>query len=159
MERQVKQIEFSKLRLAYLTVKNFLEYESCENVDTLRTKIAEDLIMLGDDNYELLEKFVKKFELDYMGFDYDQHFYSEEELFGSEAALVKLLTLPVWLPLKTIELFTFNKININKPNFYKPKREVTDMTFKDLLTWYIERKYSTEKDIKFELKSANNTRQ
>jgi hypothetical protein len=154
LKRQVRQVEFDKLRHAYETVKKFLEDESFEKVDTLRTKVAEDLSLHGDDNYELLEKFVEKFELDYVGFEYDKHFYSEGELFGSSAALANLLTLSVWLPLKTIELLTFNKIKINKPVFYKPEREVTDMTFKDLLSWHIEGKHSTEKDIKFEIKNT-----
>lgn len=154
MERQVKYIEFDKMRLAYVTVKKFLEDESFEKVKSLRTTITEDLSLYGDDNYELLKKFIEKFELDHQDFEYDKHFYPEGELFGSDAALFNLLTLSVWLPLKAIELLTFNKIKINKPDFYKPEREVTDMTFKDLLTWYIEGKYSTENDIKFEIKNT-----
>ena len=156
MERQLKQIEFDKMRHAYVTVKHFLEDESYEKVKSLKSSITEDLSLNGDDNYELLEKFVEKFELDHEGFEYDKHFYSEGELFGSGAALVNLLTLSVWLPLKTIELLTFKKIKVNKPDFYKPEREVTDMTFKDLLTWYIEGKYALEKDIKFEIKTPHN---
>jgi hypothetical protein len=61
------------------------------------------------------------------------------------------LTLSIWLPLKTIELLTFNKLKIDKPKFQRPDREIEDMTFKDLLTWYIEGKYATEKEIKYKI--------
>ncbi len=155
MDRQIKEIDFSKLRFAYLTIKSFLEKESGENVDNLKIRIAEDLSLFGDDNYDLLLKFVKKFELDYSDFQYDKHFYSEGELFSSGAALYNILALSVWLPLKTIELLTLNKVKINKPEFYQPSREVSDMTFKDLLTWYIEGKYATGKDIEYRIKNRN----
>lgn len=154
MDKLIKEIEFSKLRFAYLTIKSFLENESGKNVDNLKTRIAEDLSLHGDDNYDLLLKFVKKFELDHSDFQYDKHFYSEGELFDSEAALYNLLTISVWLPLKTIELLTFNNVKIKKPEFYKPSRNVSDMTFKDLVTWYIEGKYATGMDIEYRIKNA-----
>ncbi|WP_205504611.1 DUF1493 family protein [Rufibacter psychrotolerans] len=156
MDRQIKQVEFTKLRHAYQTVKAFLVEASFVDVENLKTRVAEDLGMYGDDNYELLVKFVDKFELDHKGFDYSKHFHSEGELFGSGAALINLLALSIWLPLKTIELLTFNKVKLPKPSFYQPNSDVSDMTFKDLLTWYIEGKYATEKDIKYEIKTSHN---
>lgn len=154
MNRQVKHIDFNKLRFAYDTVKKFLESQSGDQVDSLSTRIAEDLGLTGDDNYYMLAEFTKKFELDYTGFDYDKHFYSEGELYNSTAALKNLLSLSIMIPLKTIELLTFNKVHIPKPGFYKPSRKVTDMTFKDMLTWYIEGKYSTPDKIRYEIKKA-----
>ncbi len=154
MNKLVKEIEFSKLRFAYLTVKGFIEHESRENVENLKIKIAEDLSLYGDDNYDLLLKFVKKFELDYSDFQYEKHFQSEGELFGSGAALYNLLALSVWLPLKTIELLTFNKIKIKRLEFLK-SRNVSDMTFKDMLTWYIEGKYATSNDVKYRIKKKD----
>lgn len=158
MDKQIRQIEFSKLRFAYITIKSFLEKESYMDVESLNSKIVGDLGMTGDDNYEFLEKFVDKFELDYKDFEYDKHFYSEGELYGSGAALKNLLILSVWLPIRTIELLTFNKIKINKPDFYQPERQVADMTFKDLLTWYLEGKYLLAKDVKYEIKNGTQQR-
>ena len=151
--QEERLVEFEKLKLAYITVKNFLEKEAGENVESLKTKIAEDLSFYGDDNYYLLTKFVEKFELEHSDFNYDKHFHSESEIADSSIALYNLLILSVWLPLKTIELLTLNNLKINKPSFYKPSRKVTDMTFKDLLTWYIERKY-TDSEIKYVLKNG-----
>jgi hypothetical protein len=156
MDRQVKQVEFAKLRFAYVTVKNFIEDEAFDEVTSLRTKIAADLGMSGDDNYDFLIKFVKKFELDHKDFIYEKHFYTEMELYDSTAALINLLSLSIWIPLKTLELLTLNKIHIPKPGFYKPPRKVTDMTFKDLLTWYIEGKYVSADEIKYEIKRPHN---
>jgi len=138
---EIKEIEFSKLRHAYVTVKTFLESESYLKVESLDARIENDLGMAGDDNAEFLEKFVKKFELEHENFDYSKHFLSEGELFNSTTALFTLLTLSVWIPLKTIELITFNKVKLEKPNFNShPERE--DLTFKELITWYIEKDYS-----------------
>lgn len=154
MNTEIKQIEFNKLRFAYETVKRFLEAQSGDDVDSLKTKIADDLGMAGDDNYFMLTEFVKKFELNHDGFDYDKHFYSEMELYDSTAALINLLSLSIMLPLKAIELLTLNKVHIPKPGFYRPSRKVTDMTFKDLLTWYIEGRYTLANDVKYQIKKA-----
>ena len=154
MNTEIKQIEFNKLRFAYETVKRFLEAQSGDDVDSLKTKIADDLGMAGDDNYFMLTEFVKKFELNHDGFDYDKHFYSEMELYDSTAALINLLSLSIMLPLKAIELLTLNKVHIPKPGFYRPSRKVTDMTFKDLLTWYLEGRYTLANDVKYQIKKA-----
>ena len=154
MEREIREVEYGKLKLAYQTVKQFLDSESFKKVNSLKTTVVGDLSLLGDDNSEMLGRFVEKFELEYDGFIYEEHFYDENELFGSEAALANLLTLSVWLPLKTIELLTLNKLKIKKPNFNNPGREVSDMTFKDLITWYLEGNYTTADKIKFEIKNA-----
>jgi len=149
-----KAIEFSKLRHAYIVVKNFLEEESRENVKSLDTKIAEDLGLYGDDNYELLIKFIDKFEVEHSEFDYGKHFHSEGEIANPTIALLNLLTLSIWLPIKTIELLTLNRIKLPKPKFHGADRKVSDMKFKELLTWYIEGKYSNDTDIKYTLKNG-----
>jgi hypothetical protein len=57
------------------------------------------------------------------------------------------------LPLKTIELITFNQLKLNKPKFpVTPDRTVSDLTFKDMLTWYIEKEYKPSGSIKYEIK-------
>jgi hypothetical protein len=149
--QEERVIEFEKLKLAYVTVKSFLEKEAGENVESLKIKIAEDLGLYGDDNFFMLTKFVEKFELDHTAFRYDKHFHSEGEIANSEVALYNLLILSVWLPLKTIELLTLNSLKIDKPCFYRQSREVIDMTFRELLTWYIEGRY-TEFEIKYVIK-------
>lgn len=149
---EIKQLEFSKLRHAYITVKGFIESEAGDDLKSLKTKIEDDLGLAGDDNYDMLTKFVDKFKLECSDFEYDKHFYSEGELFDSSAALYNLLILSIWLPLKTIELLTFNKIQIPKLSFYQPARQVSDMTFRDLLTWYIEGKYIPEGNLKYAIK-------
>lgn len=153
---ETRQIEFVKLRHAYIVVKGFVEKETkgYGELKSLQTKICADIGLYGDDNLEFLEKFVAKFELDYKDFQYTKHFQSEGELFGSDAALVNLLALSVWLPLKTIELLTFNNIKIPKPNLDQPNRHVSDLTFKDLLTWYIEKDYKSSSNIKYEIKKT-----
>lgn len=151
---EIKEIEFSKLRHGYITIKNFLEQASGEPVNELDKRIVEDLGLFGDDNLFLLDGFVKKYELEFENFVYEKHFHSEGELFNPTDALLNLLKLPIWLPLKTLEILTLGKIKLSKPKFEKPIREVTDMTFKDLITWYIEGTYATSEQISYKLKST-----
>ena len=155
---ETRQIEFAKLRHAYIIVREFIDNEAVgyNKLKSLDTKIRTDLGLSGDDNLELLEKFIDKFELDYEYFIYNNHFYTEGELYGSRTALLNLLTLSIWLPLKTIELLTFNKIKIDKPKFpVTPDREVSDLTFKDLLTWYIEKEFKPNIKIKYVIKPSS----
>lgn len=155
MESQIEQVEFTRLRHAYITIKSFLENESRVNVNSLKTTLAKDLGLYGDDNLELLEKFVKKFELSHNGFPHEKHFYSEGEFFDPAAALFNLLILPVWLPLRTIELLTLNMVKLPKPGFFEPERDVTDLTFKDLVIWYIKGEYPADREIRYVIKTLN----
>ncbi len=153
MEREI-EIEFSKLKLAYIAVKEFLEDEAIEKIESNKNKVSEDLGLDGDDNYYMLIKFIEKFELDYSDFKYDDHFYSEGELFNSEAAFWDFLTLSIWVPIKTIELLTLNKLHFKKPSFYTPNRTVKDLTFREMVNWYVEGKFTID-SIKYKI--ATNT--
>ena len=95
-------IDFATLRQAYSEVKTFIEKETNDKVDSLNTKIEDDLGYAGDDNWELLQKFVTTYKLDTTGFDYSKHFLSEGELFDSSAGFLTPvsythLTLPTIL--------------------------------------------------------------
>lgn len=141
-------LDFKTLRQAYNEVKNFIETESASSVPSLNTKIEEDLGCAGDDNAEFLEKFVTTYNLDITGFDYSKHFLSEGELFDSGTVLLMLLSLPFMLVFWLIKIFTFGKINPTKvrlfPDLY---RQTIDMTFGDMLTWYLTGKYNLRKDV------------
>lgn len=151
----IKEIEFEKVKHAYFVVKIFLDKESTIKPNSVRNGLTKDLSNFGDDGYELLEKFVEKFELRHSGFEFNKHFHSEHELFGSGTTLVNLINLSVWIPLKIIEKLSLGKINAGEFDF-EPfiDREVKEMTFKDLLTWYIEGEYATSKDIKYVIKTS-----
>lgn len=152
MTPTVLHIDFKTLRQAYIEVKFFVEKEVGDNVSSLKTKIEDDLGCAGDDNYELLEKFVTKYKLDVTGFDYSKHFLSEGELFGSGAAL---LTLPFTIVFWLTKLLTFGKIDLNKVNLFPNwQRQTTDITFGDLLTWYLTGKYNLRTDVVVQLRNA-----
>ena len=146
-----KTIEYAKLRHAYVTVKNFLASRSGENDISLKTRVFEDLGLYGEDNYDMLDEFVQKFELIHAGFECDEHFHFEAEIADPTIALLNLLILPVWLPMKTIELLSAKKIKLDKPKFLKVKREVSNMTFKEFLTWSLEGKYEGSENIRYKL--------
>ena len=132
-----------------------MESESYEDVSSIHTKIVDDLGCAGDDNWELMTRFVTKYKLDSTGFDYSKHFLSEGELFDSGAALLQLLVLPIRIVLLLIKLFTFGKHDFTSkrlmPNW---NREITDMTFGDMLTWYLTGKYNLRENIRIELRTA-----
>lgn len=147
-----RAIEFSILKDSYLTVKDFLEKESGMKIKSLSTNIERDLYLSGDDNHELLEKFIMKFNLNYEGFDYSKHFLSEGELFGSGEVLIKILKTIIWFPLKAIELASINRLKLLSDNFFDPPRQTQDLSFRDILTWFIEGKYKLGSEVKYELK-------
>ena len=64
--------DYKSLKLAYVEVKTFIEEAVGTEVNSLQTKIDEDLGCAGDDNYELIVKFVEKYNLDYTGFNYSK---------------------------------------------------------------------------------------
>lgn len=78
------------------------------------------------------------------GFEFDKHFYSEGELFGSGPALYNIVVLVIKVVLWIIETLSVKRLQFhNKPQWYKPvDREVSDLTFKQMLTWYIEKDFT-----------------
>jgi hypothetical protein len=138
---QYKEPPFSQLRHAYTTVKLFIEDETGCEIDSLHNKIEAHLGIAGDDTEELLRKFINQFDLSAEGFEFDKHFYSEGELFGSSYALYNLVVMFIKVSMWLIEMISFKLIRFhNKPQWYRPlDREVSDLTFKQMLTWYIEK--------------------
>lgn len=149
-DMEIKRIGFANLRQSYVTVKDFVESETGETVKSLDTKIAEDLGLWGDDNWDLLTKFVTKFKLDSKDFEYDKHFESEGELFNSGALLLTILSAVVLAPLKLIELLSFKRIDFGL-KLFQPGREKRplDLSFRDMVTWYIEGQFKLGTEIKY----------
>ena len=155
MTHTVLHSDFKTLREAYLEVKFFVEKEIGDEVSSLKTKIEDDLGCAGDDNYELLEKFVTKYKLDTAGFDYSKHFLSEGELFVSGVALWTLLFLPILLLIWVIKIVTIGKMDWTKNRILTNwNRETMDMTFGDMLTWYLTRKYKLRNEMKVLMRNA-----
>lgn len=141
---QYKNLPFSQLRHAYNTVKQFIEDETGCEINSLQNKIEEHLGIAGDDTGELLGKFINHFGLSAEGFEFDKHFYSEGELFGSGPTLYNIVVFVIKVVLWIIETLSFKRLNFHsKPQWYTPvDREVSDLTFKQMLTWYIEKDFT-----------------
>src|SRR5688572_16756349 len=152
MTNSILLSDFKTLRQAYIEVKTFIEKETGDYIFSLKTKIEDDLGCAGDDNYELLEKFVIKYKLEFTGFDYSRHFLSEGELFGSGPALLTLLTIPIAIIFWLIRILTIGKVDLNKAGYFPSwHRKTMDMTFGDLLTWYLSGKYCLRSEVKVKL--------
>jgi len=156
MSVTVIESDFRTLRQAYLEVKAFLETEVYDEEPlNLKTRLYNDLGCAGDDNYELLEKFVTKYNLDPTGFDYSKHFLSEGELFNSGTALLQLLILPIYLLIWVVYALTFGKVNLTRVQVMPDSNSSKlDMTFGDMLTWYLTGKYALRNEVQFVLKIA-----
>ena len=133
MEKTAPKHEFKKLRAAYLEVKAFMEEECLEDVTNLNMRITTDLGMLGSDNRNMINKFVAKYRLSKKGFRYKKYFLTESELFGFESWFYTLLLLP----LDIIDLILILGFNSKKRVSPSMRRDVEDLTFGDLLTWYL----------------------
>ena len=109
----------------------------------------------GDDSWELREKFVSRYQLDVEGFEFTKHFLSEGEIAGSDTAFLELVFLPIRLLIWLIKLVSFGRVDLTKdhkfPDIY---RDTLDMSFGDLLTWYLTGKYSLRKEVRFQLTNA-----
>jgi hypothetical protein len=153
MPKTELHIDFKTLRQSYLEVKTFIERESGATIESIHTKIEDDLGCTGDDNLEILEKFVAKYKLDTSDFDYSRHFLSEGELFNSGTALLGLIVLPISISLGLLRLLSFGRFDYTNrqllPDYYRP---TTDMTFGDMLTWYLTGKYNLRENVRVVLK-------
>lgn len=141
---QYKELPFSQLRQAYTTVKQFIEDETGCEIDSLNNKIEAHLGIAGDDTEKLLGKFINQFGVSAEGFVFDKHFYSEGELFSSGPALYNIVVLVIKVVLWIVETLSFKRLQFqSKPQWYRPvDREVSDFTFKQMLTWYIEKDFT-----------------
>ena len=89
------KFKYTEIKDAYLEVKKFLEHASGEKINSLNTKIVDDLKLWGDDNYFLLIEFIEKYNLNFEKFEYDKHFDSEGEFVGFKTLILGIFKLPV----------------------------------------------------------------
>lgn len=149
MRKIVYTADFAALRKAYAEVKTFMEAEAWDDETvTLKTAIAEDLGMYGDDNLELLVKFAGKYNLDIESFDYSKHFLYEGELFNGKAFNLSVLLIPIWI----IEKLSLGLIKIYPhklfEGFYRP---TTDCTMRQMLSWYLTKTYIPAEELSIKL--------
>lgn len=143
--------DFKTLRKAYVEIKGFLEKQAFSDAKiSLDTRIVQDLELYGDDNYFLLDEFITQYHLDYENFYYGEHFLSEGEVYNPNL----IFLLPVIIILFFIRLLSFGKITINLFS-QKPKRTTLDMSFGDMLTWYLQGEYALRNEVKFVLKAPS----
>ena len=148
MQKIVYQ-DFKTLRKAYIEIKDFLEKQAFSDAKiSLDTRIVQDLELYGDDNYFLLDKFITQYHLDYENFYYNEHFLSEGEVCNPN----EIFLIPINIILFFIRLLSFGKITI-KPFSFNSDRPTLDMSFGDMLTWYLQGKYTLRNDVKFVLKT------
>jgi hypothetical protein len=146
------KFKYTEIKDAYLEVRKFLEHASGEKINSLNTKIVDDLKFWGDDNYFLLIEFIEKYNLNFENFDYDKHFDSEGEFIGLKNMTLGIIKLPVLiinsLIIKYISLNTYNKIdNI----LYDRTNEKIDLTFGDLILSKLKGEFCLRDECKVEL--------
>lgn len=163
---QERQITFSELRNAYLSVKQIAEYYSGENSTHYKNKIEQDLGMYGDDNYYFLEDFVEKYQLSFEEFDYSQYFLSEGELAPSGFTIILIFLL---IPLILLNVLILGVVKLFSPKFHKKvehifipnlfKREeyrpTLDLTIGDLVASLTEKKFTLKSSLKYVLVKRN----
>jgi hypothetical protein len=134
-------------------LNKFIEDETGCEIDSLNNKIEAHLGISGDDTEELLGKFIKQFGLSTEGFDINKHFYSEGELFGSGSVLTNIVIMIIKVVIWLVEILSFKQIRFNNnPQWYRPlDREITDLTFKQMLTWYLEKDYTAVEQTSYRL--------
>lgn len=144
------KVDFKELRHTYNELKNFLEHESGGVISSSKKDIEEQLLICGDDTYELIAKFITFYELDSEGFDMSQHFLGEGELFSPSRTFLLILVLPVYVFLWLLKVLTFGYINFTGkkiiPSFC---RKTQGLTFGDMITWYMIGKYIPRDEVHY----------
>ncbi|HYH14311.1 MAG TPA: DUF1493 family protein [Flavisolibacter sp.] len=147
--------EYSEVKQAYLEVKSFLKAETGEEDITLKTQIGNDIGYDGDDSLELLEKFITKYGLDIEGFDFSKHFLTEGEIADGVGPILHLIFLPITILIWLVKLLSFGRINLTKehkfPDIY---RDTLDLSFGDMLTWYLAGRFTLRKEVRFQIANA-----
>ena len=146
------KFKYTEIKDAYLEVKKFLEHASGEKINSLNTKIVDDLKLWGDDNYFLLIEFIEKYNLNFEKFEYDKHFDSEGEFIGFKNLILGLLKLPLLiinsLIIKYISFNTYHRIdNI----LYDRTNEKKDLTFADLILSKLNGEFCLRNECRIEL--------
>jgi hypothetical protein len=154
----VKEISYSELRQNYIEVQNFLKNETLEDNISSKTRIEADLHLSGDDNFDLLNKFAKKYTIDFSNFNYDEHFESEGKIFNGVNELFFLLfgILNFLKFLLYLLMLLFSKITAQKiKNFVfhieENKTERKDLAISDLITSKIFKKFQLRENVQFAL--------
>lgn len=165
IEKEIRRVDFSSLRQSYERVKEFIETETCGKVKSLNTKIEKDIRITGDDTYELMLKFVTQFNLNSLNFDYSKHFYYESEVLITDPwsalcwTLLAILTFVNWLisflSRKSISFETQINGFIRRISPKHQLKERLDLTFGDMLTWYLEKQFKLREQIRYEFQAAN----
>lgn len=159
-EKQILHVDFATLRQSYIEVKNFLEKTTKEKVENVDVLIEKDLFLSGLDNESLLIAFIEKYDIDFSKFDYSKHFLSEGELANGFQVVLNIVFLPLYFLFWLIKEFTFDLIDLNKylikivKLFSTNQRETRDMSFGDLLTSYLNKKYTLRSNVKFVLQDS-----
>ena len=145
------KFNYKEVKESYIEIKQFLEKTSGTKVKNLNSKIAEDLSLWGDDNYEFLIEFVEKYKLDFDNFKYNEHFESEGELFNSAKTLLWIITLPFKIIAWFVKLI-FPKLETDLDNSFIPKaNDRKDLTFGDLIVCKLKGKFCLRENTLIEI--------
>ena len=148
---EVRHIRFSELRKAYLTVQEILKTDfGIDDILSLNFKTEDDGGISGDDAVELLNLLSEKYDVDFTDFDFSKHFMPE----GFEP--IGLLFLLIWIVKTIINMFfeilflcSGKKVKF-KPFVFENKK-LLDLTFGDLVTSFLEKKFTYRHQIKYVL--------
>jgi len=149
---------FKDLKQNYIEMQQFLEDKSGEKNIYNKSKVANDLSLWGDDNYDMLENYITKYNIDFSDFKYAEHFKSEGELFSSASVFLTILLIPLYF-IKIILSLIFKPLSkshsktVNDFNFFikEHKSNKIDLTMGDLITSKIQGKFSLRENVKFVL--------
>jgi hypothetical protein len=156
--KTIIKISFKNLKHNYIEIQKFLEEKSCEKNIFIKSKIANDLDLWGDDNCDLLEDLITKYNLDFSEFNYSEYFESEAELFSPISALLRILLIPLYFIKLILFLILkpFSKIyskTIYDFDFFieRDQHKKKDLTMGDLITSKIQGEFFLRENVRFVL--------
>ncbi len=145
------QFTYKEIKESYLEIKSFLKLSKKENKElNLKTKIAEDLELWGDDNLILLENYIEKYNLNFDDFDYSHHFENEIEIIDIRNFVKMLINLPFIIVYSLFNFLSNNRIEVFVP--FNKEEARADLTFGDLVASKLKGEFCLKLDANIQLK-------
>lgn len=143
---------YSEIKIAYLEVKQYLEYNNEVSIDSLHIRICEDLGYWGDDNVFLLENFIETFHLNFEAFNYEDHFESESGLLNFKGLILGgmkwMVCIISFLVVKPISLSYYHQI---RSDLFREEGIKKDLTFGDLVVSKLLGRFCLREDVQISL--------
>ncbi len=160
-----RKIKYSELRSTIVSVIDFMKTEYMwEDDSSLNSELEKDLGITGDDAYEMIEKFSKKYMIDISNFRFDQYFSPEVPTLSTLLLLPFYVLMLITFIIKTFlafilipvnkalsdRIYNFKIIKLYNRIFRSKNKNNLSLTIADLVVSAICKEFRRRNEVKLE---------